>query len=89
MGTPVDRNGRVVSVGSRVRIVKLSESLLKSLPDNEIEDVRSMIGEVFEVTEIDQYGHPWVGKGWNSAGGSEYRGHSIALEAAEMELVNE
>jgi hypothetical protein len=88
MAPPVDRNGRVVKVGSRVRIVQLSESLMKSLPDSEIEDVGSMIGEVFEVTEIDEYGHPWVGKGWQSANGEEYRGHSIALEAAEMEVVD-
>ena len=88
MAPPLDRNGRVVKVGSRVRIVQLSESMIKSLPENEIEDVRSMIGEVFEVTEIDEHGHPWVGKGWMSNSGEEYRGHSIALEPTEMEVVD-
>jgi hypothetical protein len=86
--SPVDRNGRAVKVGSRVRIVRLADSLLKSLPGAEVKDLSSMIGEVFEVTEIDQYGHPWVGKGWHSADGEEYRQHAIALEAAEMELVD-
>ena len=89
MASPVDRNGRIVKVGTRVRILQLSQSLMRSLPDNEVDDVRSMIGQVFEVTEIDKYGHPWVGKGWHSADGEHYRGHSIALDAAEMEVVDE
>jgi hypothetical protein len=89
MAPPVDRNGRVVKVGSRVRIVELSESMMKSLPDSEIEEVRSMLGEVFEVTDIDKYGQPWVGKGSMSSDGEEYRGHSIALEPKEMEVVDE
>ena len=49
----------------------------------------SMIGEVFEVYEIDEYGSPWVGKGWNSENGETYRGHHLALEPAEMEVVDE
>ena len=76
-------------VGARVRVVSLSESFLKSLPDDERDDVMSMIGEVFEVYEIDEYGSPWVGKGWNSQNGENYRGHHLALEPAEMEVVDE
>lgn len=51
--------------------------------------VKSMIGDVSEVTEIDKYGAPWVGKGWNSAleDGQAYKGHSLALDSAEMEIV--
>lgn len=86
---PRDRNGREVVVGARVRVVSLSESFLKSLPDDERDDVMSMIGEVFEVYEIDEYGSPWVGKGWNSENGETYRGHHLALEPAEMEVVDE
>jgi hypothetical protein len=86
---PKDRNGRAVAIGSRVRIVSLSESLLATLPDNEKDDVKSMIGEVFEVYEIDKYGSPWVGKGWNSADGETYKGHDIALDSSEMELVDD
>jgi hypothetical protein len=47
-----------------------------------------MIGEVFEVYEIDEYGSPWVGKGWSLDGGEAYKGHHVALESAEMELVD-
>ena len=91
MGTaiPKDRNGRSVTVGTRVRIIALSDSLLGSLPVNEVDDVRSMIGEVFEVYEIDQYGCAWVGKGWLNDDGDDYRGHSVALDPEEMEVVDE
>lgn len=86
---PKDRHGREVSVGARVRVVSLSQSFLDSLPDDEKDDVRSMIGEVFEIHEIDKYGSAWVGKGWNSDDGESYRGHHVALDSAEMELVDE
>lgn len=84
-----DRNGRSVSVGSWVRLVTLPESFLSSLPADEIDDVRSMIGELFEVNEIDQYGHAWVGKGWTNPEGDRYHGHSLALSPEEMEVVDE
>jgi len=90
MGTvPKDRNGRTVTVGSRVRIVELSPMFLESLPQSEVDDVRSMIGEVFEIYEIDEYGSPWVGKGWSNPDEGDYRGHSVALDAPEMELIDD
>ena len=85
---PVDKYGRVVAVGARVRLLLVSETLLRDLPKEEVDDLRSMIGEVFEVTEIDQYGKPWIGKGWSSTEEGQYRGHSLALECDEMELVD-
>ncbi len=51
-----DKYGRPVAVGSQVRILELSPSFLASLPPDEVDDVRSMIGEVFEIYEIDDYG---------------------------------
>ena len=76
----------MVVVGSRVRLVELSERFLNSLPPEEVEDVRSMIGEVFNVYEIDEYGSPWVEKIWNH-GNNKINSHSLALDANEMELV--
>ena len=87
MAEPKDKFGRTVRVGSKVRIVELSPSFLASLPDDEREDVRSMIGEVFNVDEIDAYGCPWVGKGWSDAASGKYRGHSIALDPHELEVI--
>ena len=46
----------------------------------------TMVGGVFEVTEIDEYGWPWVEK-WFESGDEGRICHSIALEPREMELV--
>jgi hypothetical protein len=60
MRRPVDRNGKLVHAGSRVRLLSLSGEWFESLPLEEKADVESMIGEVFEVEEIDEYGQPWI-----------------------------
>lgn len=60
-----DKNGHLVVVGSKVRLTELSPKFLESLPEDEKEEVRSMIGKVFEVYEIDAHGYAWVEKGWH------------------------
>ena len=83
----IDRNGNVVPIGARVRLLGLSGKWLEELPPAERRDVQSMIGEVFEVEEIDEYGHAWIRKAWpNEKEGTCYS-HSIALDSGEMELV--
>lgn len=89
LSQPQDRNGRPVSVGSRVRLIGLSGRWLDELPPDEKQDVLSMIGEVFEVEEIDEYGHPWVRKSWPNEDEGKCHAHSIALEPQEMELVDD
>jgi len=84
----LDKFGHLLSVGSRVRLIELSEQFLASLPPDEIEDVKSMIGDVFEVYEIDKYGCAWVEKGWNYPEQGQYMGHSLGLEPHEMELID-
>lgn len=85
---PVDKNGTAVTVGQRVRVIGLSGDWFDKLPVDERADVESMIGEVFPVEEIDDYGQPWVRKAWPNEGAGTCRSHSIALEPNEMELVS-
>jgi hypothetical protein len=85
----VDKNGRPVAVGSKVRLLCLSGNWLDELPVNEKLDVLSMIGKVFEVEEIDEYGHPWVRKSWSNDEEGTCSSHSIALDPHEMELVED
>jgi hypothetical protein len=91
MELPKDRSGKTVQVGSRVRLVQLSGKWLDDLPIDERPRVLSMVGEVFEVEEIDGYGSPWISKEWRGEG--EERcvtwSHSIALDPSETELVGE
>lgn len=86
---PRDKTGKPVHVGSRVRLLSLSGNWLAELPHNEKQDVMSMIGEVFEIEEIDEYGHPWVRKSWPIEAEGKCHSHSIALESHEMELVDD
>ena len=87
MGAPTDRTGKVVAVGTRVRVLSLAGNWLDELPADEKRDVLSMIGEVFEVEEIDEYGQPWVRKSWPNDDEGTYHSHSVALESYEMEIV--
>ena len=89
MNFPTDKNGNLVAVGTRVRLLSLSGQWLDDLPDEEKSDVFSMIGEIFEIEEIDQYGHPWVRKSWPNEAEGKCHSHSIALESREMEVVVE
>jgi hypothetical protein len=85
---PKDRNGNAVRVGDRIRLVSLSGQWLEELPDDETSDVQSMIGEVFRIEEIDEFGHPWIRKSWPNDKYGTCHSHSIALETQEMELVD-
>jgi hypothetical protein len=81
-----DCHGKNVRVGDRVRLRIIEGNLLEALPKDEIEDVRSMIGEIFKVEEIDEHGFAWISKWWDCGEGRR-DSHSLALSAAEMELV--
>ena len=83
-----DKQGNIISVGSLVRLLRLSGSWLDDLPLEERTDVLSMVGQIFEVEEIDEYGHPWVSKWWPSEHAENAHSHSIALNADEYELVS-
>jgi len=84
---PVDKDGQLIKVGSKVKILSLSGDWYEQLPDDEKSDINSMIGEIFTVEEIDEYGYPWVSKTWKNEDGTECNSHCIALESYEMLLV--
>jgi hypothetical protein len=79
----LDHHGQPVTVGTRVRVLSVPASLMKSLPAEEREQVASMVGEVFEVYEIDAHA-AWVEKVWRTPDGEE--SHALALATDEMEL---
>ena len=83
-----DKNGAVVRVGTRVRVLKISESVLAELPQSEADCARSMEGETFEVYEIDEWGGAWVEKWWRTEDGTA-SSHSLGLGPNQMEVVPE
>ena len=84
----VDKNGNEVKVGSLVRVIKIDPSLIEILPDEEVDDVKSMLNDVLEVYEIDEYDCAWVEKWWDRGDG-ETESHSLSLSSSEMELAND
>ena len=83
-----DIKGTIVRVGTRVRVLKIDESVLASLSEEEAAAARSMQGEVLEVIEIDEWGGAWVEKWWRTADGNSYS-HSLGLGPGQMEVVTE
>jgi hypothetical protein len=81
-----DCSGRRVEVGTKVRVLKVPYSLMQDLPPDEERDLRTMIGEVFVICDIDEYA--WVEKWWRDEDDRESsRCHSLALGSDEMEVV--
>jgi hypothetical protein len=71
-----DINGAVVRVGTRVRVLKISDAVLSQLPASEAEAARSMEGQVLEVYEIDEWGGAWVEQSWRASDGTSVS-HSL------------
>lgn len=82
-----DIHGALVTVGSSVRLLSLSEDWLHQLPAEEASELQSMIGKIFDVVEVDQYGGAWIVKSSSEEKGDSCRSHSLALEPHEMEIV--
>jgi hypothetical protein len=81
-----DKNGRSIIVGAHVRVLSIP-SLDPDLDEDEVTRVHSMLGDVFEVYEVDAHGRAWVEKWWHIGSGSS-TSHSLALEPNEMERVD-
>jgi hypothetical protein len=83
-----DCNGRTVTAGTRVRVIAIAPSILERLDGPERERVQSMLGESFEVYEVDEWGGAWVQKWWHEAE-DRAASHSIGLRSSEMEVVDD
>jgi hypothetical protein len=81
---PTDRNGRPVTVGTRVRVLEIAPLLKRDLPADEWMDLQTMVGEVFEVYKVDESGTAWVEKTWGEVDRQSHT-HSLALGSHEME----
>ena len=75
-------------VGSRVRVLKIADFLARDLPQDEFSRLQSMVGHVFVVDEIDEYGGPWVTLEIPVDADHVFT-HSLMLDADEMELVDD
>jgi hypothetical protein len=81
-----DSNGTSVCVGTVVRILFISDSTINQLEESEKARVHSMIGETFEVYEVDPWGGAWVEKWWHESD-STATSHSLGLEPSQMLVI--
>ena len=81
-----DKNGIEVTVGSKVRVLDFDSHILDRLPDDEGALLKSMINEVLEVYDVDQFGRAWVEKWWNYDDGRS-ESQSLGLSSKEMLVV--
>lgn len=88
MNHTTDKNGNVVQVGTKVKVLEISQSLLSKLDNNERLDVMSMKDQIFTVYEIDEHGQAWVEKWWRE-NEKESFSHSLGLSPTEMEVASE
>jgi hypothetical protein len=79
-----DIDGAKVRLGDTVRVLAIDPSI--KLEKDEVEKVNSMIGEEFEVDEIDEHGCAWVTKWWRTTE-NESEAHGISLTSQQMKLV--
>lgn len=79
-----DKNGAPVRVGDFVRVVRIPDDVCPTKDEAPL--VASMLGEVFQVEEIDPLGCAEVTKWWNLGEGHS-RSQSLNLSAHEMERV--
>ncbi|MBB5204869.1 hypothetical protein HNQ51_002183 [Inhella inkyongensis] len=84
--TTLDRSGRSVGVGSFVRVLTIDPEVFVNTEREEVPRIQSMLGEVLEVYEVDQWGRAWVEKWWHEGEGQS-TSHSLALDPQDMELV--
>ena len=86
--TTTDIGNNEVKEGDSVRVLQIDPRLTEKLSGKEKTDVNSMLGEIFEVEEIDEYGSAWVTKWWDRGDGQS-DAHSLGLSSSEMELAHE
>lgn len=82
-----DKNGKQVKVGTKIKLLRISESLLSKLPDDEVIEIKSMIGGIFEIHEIDESGGAWIEASFDH-GKELISSHSLNLNSDEIEVVD-
>ena len=84
--TTKDKSGESLRVGDSIRLLSLDLSMFAYSTEEEKEDIISMVGETFEIEEIDENGDAWITKLWERDN-LEFESHSLRLAPAEMERV--
>ena len=81
-----DKHGNRVKLGDQIRVLTVDERILKSLPEDEVQDLKSFIGGIFTIVHINSDNSVLVEKEWRE--GEEIRGHGLAVFPDQFEAQN-
>jgi len=78
-----------IKIGSRVKLLRLPESLIHDLPVDEQEEMKSYVGKEATIQDIDKFGYFWLGFGETveDEQNSYYTGHSFCVLPEFIEIV--
>jgi hypothetical protein len=48
----LDCHGKKISIGSKVKLLRLDSKVIEFLPEDEVEDINSMINDIVEVYDV-------------------------------------
>ena len=83
-----DKHGDRVEVGNQIVVLDIDARILEPLPEQEINELKSFIGEVHTIVHINTDGSVLVEKEWLRPGG-EIMGHGLAVFPDGFELVHD
>ncbi|MBY5939226.1 hypothetical protein [Marinobacter nauticus] len=82
-----DSEGKEVFIGSYIKVLEIDPRITEFLPEDEVRDLNSFIGQVFEVKKINSDGSMLVSKEWHEEG-LGVMGHDLAIFPRGSLLVN-
>jgi hypothetical protein len=85
--TIVDCKGRPVKLGDLVRITQLPPAYLAKVEPADRVALTAMIGKVYIVDDIDDFGQAWVTEMRDNGDGT-HDGTGVGLASDEMELID-
>lgn len=85
----VNPMSHIIKKGDPVRLLGVPDWLIHDLPIDEQKEIKSFIGKIAEVQDIDNYGYYWVGFGnsINTDGTTYYSGHSFCIPLEYIESI--
>jgi hypothetical protein len=81
-----DQYGISIHVGDFVRLLAIRQSVLDRLDSKDKVRIAGLIGQTFQVYEIDEWGGAWIKAEWNEKKG-RLASHSLMLDSGGMEKV--
>jgi len=80
-----DKSGIEVTIDSYVKVLSLDPADFGQFEEKELSEVMSIIGEIMQVYEVDEYDQAWVTKEWWLSE-NDVMSHSVGLSSNEIEI---